>query len=125
MEWVSREENLQRAEKNHLIHTVNPIQNPFKTKWTVENLSLNTPLLFSELGFSIECTKAWTDIINEVRAGRIVFRFNNRLYSAQEFFCKFNKNKNANADKFIRKIARTAMEERLYEDKKIELIKVI
>lgn len=118
LEWVTREENLRRANKNIL-------NAPKKVtpRNSIQELPFGVPLLSKNLGFDNHDCVPYTNLREKIDNNEIVFRVANTLYTVDEFYKKFNICA-AQRNNFIKKACSRAFDGKAYNDMYIELIRV-
>lgn len=118
LEWVTREENLRRANKNilHASKKVTP-------RNSIQELPFEVPLLSKNLGFDTHDCVPYTNLMGKINNNEIVFRVANTLYTADELHEKFNTIA-AQRDNFVKKACSRALEGKTYNSVYIELIRV-
>ena len=118
LEWVTREENLRRANKNVLnaSRKVTP-------RNSIQELPFEVPLLSKNLGFDCHDCVPYTNLMGKINNNEVAFRVENTLYTANELYEKFNM-VTAQRDNFIKKACSRAFEGKAYNGIYIELIRV-
>lgn len=120
LEWVTREENLRRANENILKM---PKTKKVTPRNTVQELPFGVPLRSAKLGFNTHDCVPYIDLLNKVRCGDIIFRLDNKDYTAAELYQSFNKDR-AKQENFIKKATSRAFYGQVYNDLAFDLIRV-
>lgn len=118
LEWVTREENLRRANNNVL-----NASKKVTPRNSVQELPFGVPLLSKNLGFDNHDAVPYTDLRKKICNNEVVFKVADTLYTADELYEKFNTCA-ARRDNFIKKACSRAFEGKAYDGICIELIRV-
>ena len=120
LEWVTREENLRRANENIL-------KTPKKKKVTPRNsireLPFGVSLLSKNLGFDSHDCVPYTNLLEKIDNNEVAFRVENILYTADKLNEKFNTCA-AQRDNFVKRACNRAFEGKAYNSIYMELIRV-
>lgn len=118
LEWVTREENLRRANNNVL-----NASKKVTPRNSVQELPFGVPLLSKNLGFDNHDAVPYTDLREKIRNNEVVFKVADTFYTADELYEKFNTCA-AQRENFIKKACSRAFEGKAYNGMYIELIRV-
>ena len=118
LEWVTREENLRRANNNVL-----NVSKQVTPRNSVQELPLGVPLLSKNLGFDNHDCVPYKNLREKISNNEVLFRVADTLYTADELYEKFNTCA-AQRDNFIKKACSRAFEGKVYDGMYIELIRV-
>lgn len=118
LEWVTREENLRRANKNVL-----NASKKVTPRNSIQELPFGVPLLSKNLGFDNHDCVPYTNLREKIDNNEIVFRVANTLYTVDELHKMFNINV-AQRDNFVKRACSRAFEGKAYNGIYIELIRV-
>lgn len=118
LEWVTREENLRRANKNVL-----NASKKVTPRNSIQELPFGVPLLSKNLGFDNHDCVPYTNLREKINNNEVVFKVANTLYTVDELYKMFNTSV-AQRDNFIKKACSRAFEGKAYNGIYIELIRV-
>jgi len=118
LEWVTREENLRRANNNVL-----NVSKKVTPRNSIQELPFGVPLLSKNLGFDNHDCVPYTDLRKKINNNEVVFKVADALYTANELYEKFNACA-AQRDNFIKRACSRAFEGKAYDGVYIELIRV-
>lgn len=118
LEWVTREENLRRANDN-VLNTPKKVT----PRNSIQELPFGVPLLSKNLGFDNHDAVPYSDLRKKINNNEVVFKVANTLYTADELYKKFN-TYSAQRENFIKKACSRAFEGKVYDGMYIELIRV-
>ena len=118
LEWVTREENLRRANNNVL-----NASKQVTPRNSVQELPFGVPLLSKNLGFDNHDCVPYKNLREKISNNEVLFRVADTLYTADELYEKFNTCA-AQRDNFIKKACSRAFEGKVYDGMYIELIRV-
>lgn len=118
LEWVTREENLRRANKNIL-----NASKKVTPRNSIQELPFGVPLLSKNLGFNNHDCVPYTNLREKINNNEVVFKVANTLYTVDELYKMFNTSV-AQRDNFIKKACSRAFEGKAYNGVYIELIRV-
>lgn len=118
LEWVTREENLRRANNNVL-----NASKKVTPRNSIQELPFGVPLLSKNLGFDNHDAVPYTDLRKKIRNNEILFRVADTLYTADELYETFN-TYSAQRENFIKRACSRAFEGKVYDGMYIELIRV-
>ena len=120
LEWVTREENLRRANENFLKM---PKTKKVTSRNSIRELPFGIPLFSKNLGFDSHDCVPYANLMGKINNNEIAFRVENTLYTADELNEKFNTIA-AQRGNFIKKACSRALEGKTYNGIYIELIRV-
>lgn len=118
LEWVTREENLRRANNNVL-----NASKKVTPRNSIQELPFGVPLLSKNLGFNNHDAVPYTDLRKKIRNNEVVFKVADTLYIADELYEKFNTCA-AQRENFIKRACSRAFEGKAYDGIYMELIRV-
>lgn len=118
LEWVTREENLRRANNNVL-----NASKQVTPRNSVQELPFGVPLLSKNLGFDNHDCVPYINLREKINKNEVVFKVADTLYTADELYKRFNTCA-AQRDNFIKKACSRAFEGKTYDGMYIELIRV-
>lgn len=118
LEWVTREENLRRANKNVL-----NASKKVTPRNSVQELPFGVPLLSKNLGFDNHDCVPYINLREKINNNEVVFKVADTLYTADELYKRFNTCA-AQRDNFVKKACSRAFEGKAYDGMYIELIRV-
>ena len=118
LEWVTREENLRRANKNVL-----NASKKVTPRNSIQELPFGVPLLSKNLGFNNHDCVPYTNLREKINNNEVVFKVANTFYTVDELYKMFNTSV-AQRDNFIKKACSRAFEGKAYNGIYIELIRV-
>lgn len=120
LEWVTREENLRRANENIL---KTPKKKKITSRNSIRELPFGVPLLSKNLGFDNHDAVPYSDLRKKINNNEIVFKVADTLYTADELYERFNTYA-AQRENFIKRACSRAFEGKAYDGMYIELIRV-
>ena len=118
LEWVTREENLRRANKNVL-----NASKKVTPRNSIQELPFGVPLLSKNLGFDNHDCVPYTNLREKINNNEVVFKVANTLYTVDELYKMFNTSV-AQRDNFVKRACSRAFEGKAYNGIYIELIRV-
>ena len=118
LEWVTREENLRRANDNVL-----NVSKKVTPRNSIQELPFGVPLLSKNLGFDNHDAVPYSDLRKKINNNEVVFKVADILYTADELYEKFNTCA-AQRENFIKRACSRAFEGKAYDGMYIELIRV-
>ena len=118
LEWVTREENLRRANNNVL-----NASKKVTPRNSIQELPFGVPLLSKNLGFDNHDAVPYTDLRKKIRNNEVVFKVADTLYTVDELYEKFNTCA-AQRENFIKRACSRAFEGKAYDGIYMELIRV-
>ena len=118
LEWVTREENLRRANNNVL-----NASKKATPRNSIQELPFGVPLLSKNLGFNSHDCVPYINLMEKINNNEVAFRVANALYTADKFYETFSTIA-ARRDNFIKRACSRAFEGKAYNGMYIELIRV-